>query len=154
MFFILISEISGALSNFAVEASAPPPSPCPSPASGHGSFPGKARKRFPHHAPQTCPALGSWATVSQGKFFLKDHWWWEEAFLNSLCFDTFTCLWDTSGSLWPVSNFPGGVMESADPHGPMGRDLSCWVCTFPNWKVRFLKSPNEGPEDWKYTLHT
>lgn len=50
-----------------------------------------------------------------------DHWCWEEAFSNSLWFDTFTWSWGKS-SWW--ASPPGGRRESAEPTAQWGRDLS------------------------------
>lgn len=83
MFFIWISEIFGALFNFALEASAPPASPSPSPARGHDAFPGKAREVPTPRAPDmpsfdelsnTCLRKSSFPRItgSESKLFSTD----------------------------------------------------------------------------------
>ena len=128
--------------------------PSPSPAQGHRSFPGKAGKKFPYHVPQKCLTLVSRATqvsgkvlsqvslVVRGSFYQPSLFWHVNLFMGHI--------WQPPAG----EQLPRWSPGVSWPHRPMGREPFCWVCTFSSWKVRFLKSPNEGPEDWKYTLHT
>lgn len=107
------------------------------------SFPGKARKKLtctPPH-PRRHGRWLWWAQqhVCQERSFPWYHWWWEEAFSNSLWFGMFSCSWGRSDSLWLANSFPSRWRGVSWPHSPMGEGCLRHIFGFPRWKIRFLK---------------